>query len=77
MLPRLGYMSMFPHALAHGPIKYDGLGMTLIASLILAEKVTLLIRHLRSESSVGKQMRIMLKWAQMSVGTLISILEET
>eukprot|EP00957_Ditylum_brightwellii_P204712 15340492-Ditylum_brightwellii.AAC.1 len=48
-----------------------------LTSLILVEKVTLLVHHLRSNSSVGKQIQIMLDWAQNSAGTQKSVLEDT
>eukprot|EP00957_Ditylum_brightwellii_P005292 403642-Ditylum_brightwellii.AAC.1 len=42
----------------------------------LEEKVTLLLRHLRSSSSIGKQLEIMLDWAQHSAGLSTPLLED-
>eukprot|EP00957_Ditylum_brightwellii_P146820 11177125-Ditylum_brightwellii.AAC.1 len=48
-----------------------------LTSLILVEKVTLLIQHLQSNSSVGQQLQIMLDWAQLSAGTRQLLLEDS
>eukprot|EP00957_Ditylum_brightwellii_P046219 3507056-Ditylum_brightwellii.AAC.1 len=76
MLARLGYVSTFSQAVAFGPKCYKGMGILTLKGMILEEKVALLLRHLRSSSSIGKQLKIMLDWAKHSAGTSMLLLED-
>eukprot|EP00957_Ditylum_brightwellii_P061278 4650173-Ditylum_brightwellii.AAC.1 len=74
-IARLGYVSMFPQAVAFGPKHYRGIGILTLKGIILEEKVTLLLRHIRS-SSIRKQLQIMLDWSQHSSRTSMPLLED-
>eukprot|EP00957_Ditylum_brightwellii_P151401 11529430-Ditylum_brightwellii.AAC.1 len=76
ILAQMGYISTFPQAVAFGPKHYGRIGLISLTSLILAEKVTILIRHLQSNSSIGKQLQILLDWIQLSAGTKLLLLED-
>eukprot|EP00957_Ditylum_brightwellii_P164314 12509221-Ditylum_brightwellii.AAC.1 len=77
LLAHMGYISTFPQAVAFSLKYYGGSRIQSLVGIILSEKVTLRIRHIRSNSSIGKQITILLEWAQHSSKTSIPILEDT
>eukprot|EP00957_Ditylum_brightwellii_P033660 2551311-Ditylum_brightwellii.AAC.2 len=73
----MGYASMFPQAVAFGPKHYGSIKLIALTSLVLVEKVTILIQHFQSNNSVGKQLQILLDCAQLSAGTKQPLLEDS
>eukprot|EP00957_Ditylum_brightwellii_P106203 8102576-Ditylum_brightwellii.AAC.1 len=76
IIAQFGYISTLLQAVAFGPKYYRGIGILTLNELILEENVNMFIRHIRSKSSVEKQIQIMLDWAQHSAGTAVPLLKD-
>ena len=68
LLNKLGFSKSFPMEMVYAPRSLGGLGLKDLRVLGLVDKIKMLIRHIRAETSVGAAAMIMLEWAQRQAG---------
>jgi ribonuclease HI len=77
ILASMGYNRNMPKRAVYGPKEMGGLGLMDIFIEQGAAKALFLVRHLRTNRTLGKSMRAQLQWAQRVAGTDESILMDT
>ena len=77
LLPRLGFLPTFPHDILFGPVYFGGRGLYDLEAEEGLEKIKALIKHVRTDTTVGRAFMILVRWAQLQAGTSKSILEDT
>eukprot|EP00957_Ditylum_brightwellii_P198838 15155830-Ditylum_brightwellii.AAC.1 len=76
MLPRAGYNSTLPHAIAFALTQNLGMGLYHLKALHLASQVKTLLQHIQMKDSIGQTALIMLRWAQLAADTSVPVLED-
>jgi hypothetical protein len=74
ILASMGYNRNMPKRVVYGPRELGGLGLMDIFIEQGAAKALFLVRHLRTNRTLGKSMRAQLQWAQRVAGIEESIL---
>jgi ribonuclease HI len=77
ILASMGYNRNMPKRFIYGPKDMGGLGLKDIFIEQGAAKALFLVRHLRTNRTLGKSMKAQLQWAQRVAGTEESILMDT
>ena len=77
ILPRMKYHHMFPQSIAFGPEHYGGIGLYSIDGEQAVAKITYVMMHIRANTSIGEELIMTLRWAQVNAGTQHLILQDT
>jgi hypothetical protein len=77
ILTSMGYNRNTPKRVVYGPRNLGGLGLMDIFVEQGAAKAIFLVRHLRTNRTLGKSLRAQIQWAQRVAGTEESILMDT
>ena len=74
-LAAAGYSSKMPRAVVFGPITLGGMQWESAYGIMVYEQIKLLLGSLQMEDTVGKLLRLQLKWLQIFSGTSTPLLE--
>ena len=74
---KLGFKRTTAHAVIFGSPHYGGLGLRNLITEQGIAQATLLLRHLRAQSDIGRLALISLQWLQLLAGISTPILEDT
>ena len=72
-----GLCRQFPRKICFGPKKYGGMGWESLRAIQTHEHIMLFLKHIKSEDTVGKLLRIALDNQQLLVGIKEPVLETT
>ena len=75
LLNRISFNRNFPRAVVYGPVEMGGLGLFTIYVEAGIAKIGVFMRHLSSESELGKSLTIALRATQLEAGVSWNILE--
>lgn len=70
-----GFSSKMPRAVVFGPVRYGGMRWESPYSILLHAQIKMLIGSLRLNDTVGKLIRLQLRWLQVLAGTTTPVLE--
>jgi hypothetical protein len=76
LLNKISFNRNFPRAATYGPLAFGGLAISTVYVEQGIAKVGLIMRHLSSESELGKLIMISLRAAQLEAGVSWDILEQ-
>ena len=74
LLQKLGYKSTFPRELVFAPKSSGGLGIVDFSVGIAQAKILCIMRHVRTNTSIGNLLLTALRWAQIQAGIETHIL---
>jgi hypothetical protein len=74
-LPAMGYDRSFPRAAVFGPREYGGLNLNNLYTEQCMQKLQCMLCHLRSNTPMGRLMKINLNWIQLNSGFGVPLME--
>ena len=77
LLQKLGFKASLPRAIAMAPKSSGGVGLTDLKLASMQQKILFILRHVRSNTSIGQLFLIVMRWAQLQAGFGDSILGHT
>ena len=72
----MGYNRNMPLQVVYGPISIGGIGLQHLYVEQGCQKVSALLQNIRQHSSLGKRMRTVIQWTQVTTGVGFAILSE-